>query len=125
MIILNIDLSLFLILFFIAGFTGFVVRIDQWIEGGVEVPKNEKGKVSLFKMAVSLILVFIISGIAGLITSIGSEYFFDFVDTNILIFVAILSGAIGKIVFYKLVDMLYDKLENISNNKSKIRDRRI
>ena len=118
MIVLNIDLSLFMILFFIAGFTGFIVRIDQWIEGGIELPKNEKGKVSIFKMFVSLILVFIISGIAGLITSIGSEYFFDNIDTNILIFVAILSGAIGKIVFYKLVDLLYDKLENISGQRN-------
>jgi hypothetical protein len=118
MIILNIDVSLFVILFFIAGFTGFIVRIDQWIEGGIDLPRNDRGKISIFKIFISLILVFIISGIAGLITAIGSEYIFDNIDTNILIFVAILSGAIGKIVFYKLVDMLYDKLENVSGQRN-------
>jgi len=125
MVVLNIDISLFLILFLIAGFTGFIVRIDQWIEGGVELPKNSKGRVSIVKIVLSLFIVFVISGIAGLITSIGSEYFIDNVDTNILIFLAILSGAIGKMVFYKLVDILYEKLDNMSSNKKTERSRRI
>ena len=125
MIILNIDVSLFIILFLIAGFTGLIVRIDQWIEGGVELPKDSRGKVSIIKTILSLFIVFIISGIAGLITSIGSEYLIDDVDTNILIFIAILSGAIGKIVFYKLVDILYEKLENMSSNKKIEKSRRI
>ncbi len=110
-ILLELNLSLYILLFIIAGTIGLVVRIDQWVEGDFTHPKNENGKLDILRAFWSYILIFILSGLAGTIVSIGSAYLMESHDSNLLIFVAIMIGAIGKLIFYKLVEWVHNKFD--------------
>ena len=117
-ILLEIDFSLYLLLFIVAGISGLLVRIDQWVEGDFKHPQNTQGNVDIWRSFWLYILTFILSGLAGVIVSIGSGYFFENHDSNILLFIAIMVGAIGKLIFYKLVEWVHNKFEdNVHSNK--------
>jgi len=112
-ILLGIDLSLYLLLFFIAGSIGFLVRIDQWVEGSFKHPTDSiTGKLDILKSFWSYVITFILSGIAGTMVAIGSSYFLERHDTNIMIFSAITVGAIGRLIFYKLVEWVHEQFDN-------------
>ncbi len=117
-ILLEIDLSLYMLLFFIAGSSGLLVRIDQWVEGDFSHPKTENGKVDIIRAFWSYILIFILSGLAGTMVAVGTGYFLENRDSNIMIFVAIMIGAIGKLIFYKLVEWVHNKFDDSITNKS-------
>lgn len=123
-ILLEIDVSLYLLLFVIAGSIGLLVRIDQWVEGDYTHPKTEAGKIDIWRSFWSYTLTFILSGLAGVIVSIGSGYFLETHDSNILLFIAIMVGAIGKLIFYKLVEWVHDKFNQNINNKKDINNNR-
>lgn len=124
-ILLEIDLSLYMLLFFIAGSSGLLVRIDQWVEGDFAHPKMENGKVDIIRAFWSYILIFILSGLAGTMVAVGTGYFLENRDSNIMIFVAIMIGAIGKLIFYKLVEWVHNKFDdNVSSKTSKSSRRR-
>lgn len=111
-ILLELDISLYVLLFLIAGISGLLVRIDQWVEGDFIHPKKENGKIDLAKSFWSYVLMFILSGLSGTIVSIGIGYFLENRDSNVLIFVAIMIGAIGKLIFYKLVEWVHNKFDD-------------
>jgi len=116
-ILLELDLSLYLLLFIIAGISGLLVRIDQWVEGDFTHP-TKNNKVDKLKFFWSYVLLFILSGLAGAIVSIGSGYLMSIRDSNILIFVAVMIGSIGKLIFYKLVEWIHNKFEDNVYGKS-------
>lgn len=123
-ILLEIDFSLYLLLFIVAGTSGLLVRIDQWVEGDFKHPKNIHGKLDIWRSFWSYILTFILSGLAGVIVSVGSGYFFENHDSNILLFIAIMVGAIGKLIFYKLVEWVHNKVDDNVYSKKEISNRR-
>lgn len=108
-ILLELDLLLILLLFTVAGTIGMLVRIDRWVEGHVDHPKSEDGKLEWVKVIVSYISTFILSGIAGAIVAMSTSYFSTQTDSNILLFIAIMIGAIGKLIFYNLVEWVHIK----------------
>lgn len=111
-ILLEIDLSLYLLLFIVAGASGFLVKIDQWVEGDYSHPVHSTtGKLNLLKSFWSYILTFILSGFAGTMVAIGTSYFLVSHDTNIMLFSAITVGAIGRLIFYKLVEWVHNKFD--------------
>jgi hypothetical protein len=116
-ILLELDLSLYLLLFFVAGSSGILVRIDQWVEGMFSHPTTTTGKVDVIKSFWSYVMIFVLSGLAGTIVSIGTGYFLQNRDTNIMLFVAIMIGAIGKLIFYKLVEWVHKKFDDNVNTK--------
>lgn len=111
-ILLEIDLSLYLLLFVMAGASGFLVKIDQWVEGDYSHPVNSSGGLNLLKSFWSYILTFILSGVAGTMVAIGTSYFLTSHDTNLMIFSAITIGAIGRLIFYKLVEWVHNKFDS-------------
>lgn len=118
-VLLEIDVSLYLLLFVIAGCSGLLVRIDQWVEGDFSHPRNDSGKLDIWRAFWSYILIFVLSGAAGTMVAMGTGYFLENNDPNILIFVAIMIGAIGKLIFYKLVEWVHDKFnDNVSTKKT-------
>lgn len=120
-ILLELDLSLYVLLFVIAGASGLIVRIDQWVEGDFSHPTTESGKVDLLRSFWSYILIFILSGVAGTMVAVGIGYLLENRDSNILIFVAIMIGAIGKLIFYKLVEWVHIKFDDNINSKVALR----
>ena len=48
-ILLEIDLSLYVLLFVIAGASGLLVRIDQWVEGDFKHPQTDSGKLDFLR----------------------------------------------------------------------------
>lgn len=116
-LLLSIDLYFYIMLFIIAGFIGFIVRIDQWVEGIYTHPINKSGTLDLWRSFIGYILIFIFSGLAGAITSVASGYILEHNDLNIYIFVAITIGAIGKLIFYKLVYFVHEKFDNNIGDK--------
>lgn len=124
-ILLEIDISLYLLLFFVAGSSGLLVRIDQWVEGDFSHPTTDAGKLDILRSFWSYILIFILSGLAGTMVAIGTGYFFENRDSNILLFIAVMIGAIGKLIFYKLVEWVHNKFDdNISAKANKSSNRR-
>jgi len=123
-ILLEIDFSLYLLLFIIAGTSGLLVRIDQWVEGDFRHPENTHGRLDIWKSFWSYILIFVLSGLAGVMVSIGSGYFFENYDSNILLFIAIMVGAIGKLIFYKLVEWVHNKIDDNVYSKKEVSTRR-
>lgn len=116
-VLLEIDIALYLLLFVIAGASGLLVRIDQWVEGTYNHPKKDTGTIDMWRSFWAYILTFVLSGLAGTIIAIGSGYFFKNDDSNILIFIAIMVGAIGKLIFYKLVSWVHAKFDDTINSK--------
>ncbi len=123
-ILLELDLSLYLLLFFVAGSSGLLVRIDQWVEGDFKHPINDSGKLDIFRSFWSYILIFILSGLAGTIVAVGTGYLLENRDSNILLFVAVMIGAIGKLIFYKLVEWVHRKFDDNVKLANKTRRRR-
>lgn len=120
-ILLELDVYLILLLFTVAGSIGLLVRIDQWVEGHVIHPKSEDGRLEWVKVIVSYISTFILSGIAGTIVAMSASYFSTQTDSNILLFIAIMIGAIGKLIFYKLVEWVHIKFNtNFNIPKKKV-----
>jgi hypothetical protein len=109
-ILLELDLSLYLLLFVVAGSSGLLVRIDQWVEGNFVHPKKGD-EIDLTKSFWSYILLFILSGLAGTIVSVGAGYLLEFTDYNLMLFTAVMIGAIGKLIFYKLVTWVHNKFD--------------
>lgn len=122
-ILLEIDFSLYLLLFIVAGTSGLLVRIDQWVEGDYNHPQNNHGKLDVWRSFWSYILTFTLSGLAGVMVSIGSGYFFENHDSNILLFIAIMVGAIGKLIFYKLVEWVHTKIDDNVYSKKEVSSR--
>ena len=127
-ILFEIDIYLYTILFVIAGITGLIVRIDQWVEGNINHPKKETGRLDLWKSIWVYILTFILSGLAGAIVAVASSYFITALDSNKLILIAIMVGAIGKIMFYTMVDFTHKKIEthlnkDVSSRRKRRKDR--
>jgi membrane protein DedA with SNARE-associated domain len=120
-ILLGLDISLYILLFVVAGASGLLVRIDQWVEGDFSHPTTDAGKIDLFKSFWSYILTFILSGLAGMMVAIGTGYLLENRDTNIFIFTALMIGAIGKLIFYKLVEWVHTKFEDNISSKSSLR----
>lgn len=120
-ILLDIDLSLYLILFIIAGASGLLIKIDQWVEGNVKHPTHSTGKLDFFKSFWSYVLTFILSGLAGAMVAVGTSYVLEKHDTNIMIFTAITIGAIGRLIFYKLVEWVNEKFDNNVISSHRIR----
>lgn len=123
-ILLEIDLSLYMLLFFVAGSSGLLVRIDQWVEGDFKHPQTDNGKLDILRSFWSYILIFILSGLAGTIVSAGTGYFLENRDSNIMLFVAVMIGAIGKLIFYKLVEWVHAKFDDNVKASNKGRRRR-
>jgi membrane protein DedA with SNARE-associated domain len=123
-ILLELDLSLYLLLFFVAGSSGLLVRIDQWVEGDFKHPRTDSGKLDIFRSFWSYILIFILSGLAGTIVAVGTGYLLENRDSNILLFVAVMIGAIGKLIFYKLVEWVHSKFDDNVKLANKTRRRR-
>ena len=115
-ILLELDLSLYLLLFFIAVVSGLIVRLDQWVEGDFKHP-TKNGKLDLIRSFWSYILLFILSGLSGTIVSIGIGYLLKTRDTNIMIFSAIMIGSVGKLIFYKLVEWVHEKFDDNIHGK--------
>lgn len=111
-ILLEIDLSLYFLLFFVGGASGLLVRIDQWVEGDISHPKNKNGNIDLLRSFWSYILIFIMSGLAGTMVAVGASYILENRDSNIMLFIAIMIGAIGKLIFYKLVEWVHAKFDD-------------
>lgn len=116
-ILLEIDISLYILLFCVAGISGLLVRIDQWVEGDFSHPVTDSGKLDLMRSFWSYVLTFILSGLAGTIVSIGGGYLLENRDSNILLFIAVMIGAIGKLIFYKLVEWVHNKFDDNINTK--------
>lgn len=110
-ILLELDLSLFVLLFFVAGISGLLVRIDQWVEGDFTHPKKNGGKIDWMRSFWSYILIFVLSGLSGTMVSVGIGYFFELADTSVLLFSAVMIGAVGKLIFYKLVEWVHNKFD--------------
>lgn len=109
-----------MLLFFIAGCSGVLVRIDQWVEGHYTHPTTAEGNLDIIRSFWSYTLNFILSGVAGTIVAIGAGYLLENRDSNILIFIAVMIGAIGKLIFYNLVEWVHRKFdENMSPRTSK------
>ena len=111
-ILLGIDLSLYVILFLLAGGVGFLVRIDQWASGDFVHPTKESGKLDILRLFWIYTLTFILSGIAGTMVSIGASYVLENKDSNILMFIAATIGAVGRLIFYKLVEWVHKKFDD-------------
>jgi hypothetical protein len=120
-ILLEIDLSLYLLLFVVAGLSGFLVKIDQWVEGDYNHPTRSTGRLHISKSFWSYVLTFVLSGIAGTMVAIGGSYFMTSHDTNIMLFSAITVGAIGRLIFYKLVEWVHDKFDNNVTGSHRLR----
>jgi hypothetical protein len=119
-ILLELDISLYILLFCVAGISGLLVRIDQWVEGDFLHPKTDSGRLDWMRSFWSYILTFVLSGLAGTIVSIGAGYLLENRDSNILLFVAVMIGAIGKLIFYKLVEWVHNKFDdNVSTKNQK------
>jgi hypothetical protein len=116
-ILLDLDVSLYILLFFIAGTIGLVVRIDQWVEGDFSHPIKENGTLDILRSFWSYVLTFLLSGLSGAIVSIGTGYILENKDTNIMIFTAVMIGAIGKLIFYKLVEWVHFKVDDVLTPK--------
>lgn len=116
-VLMELDLTLYLILFLIAGSSGLLVRLDQWVAGDFFHPKTDSGKLDINKSFWSYILTFIMSGLAGMMVSIGLGYFIEQRDTNIMLFSAIMIGAVGRTIFYRLVDWVQTRLEDALNSE--------
>ena len=117
-ILLELDISLYILLFCVAGISGLLVRIDQWVEGDFSHPTKDSGKLDLMRLFWSYILIFVLSGLAGTIVSIGAGYMLENRDSNILLFIAVMIGAIGKLIFYKLVEWVHSKFDDNMSTKS-------
>lgn len=122
-ILLELDLSLYFLLFFVAGVSGVLVRIDQWVEGVFSHPTTPAGKLDMIKSFWSYVLLFVLSGLAGTIVAVGASYGFQSRDSNILLFIAVMVGAIGKLIFYKLVEAVHKKFDDTVSTRSVRKDR--
>lgn len=122
-ILLELDLSLYFLLFFVAGLSGILVRIDQWVEGVFSHPTTTTGKLDMLKSFWSYVLIFVLSGLAGTIVAIGASYGLQNRDANILLFIAVMVGAIGKLIFYKLVEWVHKKFDDTVTTRQGRRDR--
>ena len=122
-ILLELDLSLYFLLFFVAGMSGILVRIDQWVEGVFSHPTTASGKLDMIKSFWSYVLIFVLSGLAGTIVAIGASYGLQNSDANILLFIAVMVGAIGKLIFYKLVEWVHKKFDDTVTTRQGRRDR--
>ena len=111
-ILLELDLSLYFLLFFVGGLSGILVRIDQWVEGMFSHPTTTSGKLDVIKSFWSYVLIFVLSGLAGTIVAIGASYGLQNRDSNILLFIAVMVGAVGKLIFYKLVEWVHKKFDD-------------
>ncbi len=117
-ILLELDLSLYVLLFFIAGASGLLVRIDQWVEGDFSHPRTDSGGLDIIRSFWSYVLIFTLSGLAGAMVAIGAGYLLENRDTNVLLFIAVMIGAIGKLIFYKLVEWVHLKFDDNVNSRS-------
>ncbi len=122
-ILLELDLSLYFLLFFVGGVSGVLVRIDQWVEGMFSHPTTPSGKLDVIKSFWSYLLIFVLSGLAGTIVAIGASYGLQNRDSNILLFIAIMVGAIGKLIFYKLVEWVHKKFDDTVTTRQGRKDR--
>lgn len=122
-ILLGLDLSLFALLFIVAGISGLIVRIDQWVEGDFVHPATETGNLDILRSLWSYVLLIILSGLAGAIVAVGASYILNSSDPNILMFIALMIGAIGKLIFYKLVEWIHNKFDDSVHGRERLTGR--
>ena len=120
-VFLEFDWQLFCWLFLLAGMTGLAVMVDRWVFGDALHPTHDNGVLNKNKSFWMYVLTFIMSGLSGLMVSIGTGYFLEHTDVVIMSFTAIMIGAIGRNIFYKLVDWVQVKLDEVLTPKKSYR----
>lgn len=120
-ILAQLDLALYIVLFTIGAVCGVLVRLDQWVHGGVHHPKNDSGELDLNRSFWSYILIIMMSGLSGVMVPIGSTYIMGQLKIEILMFISAMSGSIGRFVFYKLIDWVQVKLDDALDTKKSYR----
>ena len=108
-VLIGLNIMLHIMLFTIAAVSGFLVRLDRWVDGDEPHPTKLDGSTDYLKTFFMYVLTFLISGAAGSTAAILFAQFSSKHDIEIMFFIAMTVGAIGRIFFYHAIDWIHKK----------------